>query len=571
MIDHLVNQMPNRTQVKIGQLLIDNEKITEDQLEQALAKQIGSGRLLGELLVDLNFLSNEADFLPVLAGQLGVRFVKIKGMPIAREVLDLIPAQLVTHFKAIPIDFNGEVLTVATNRPTDIQSIDEINMVVDFAIKPVLAGDQDIREAIRTYYGVGADTIEKMMGKAVLPEAGDDIADIEQLDSDASISKFFNQILLEAYKDSATDIHIEPFVNELRIRYRIDGVLYDAQTPRNIWHFQDAIASRIKILSNLDITEKRVPQDGRFNVRVGNVDLDLRVSFVPTPNGESIVLRILNSTRLYAMDELGLSDVQRDILLRLMNKPNGIIFLTGPTGSGKTTTLYTCLSRLNTEDHKIITIEDPIEYQLKGITQIQINPQVGLTFAQGLRSMLRHDPDIMMVGEVRDVETAQTSIQVALTGHLIFSTLHTNDAASGIARLLDMGIDAYLISSTIQCFIAQRLVRKVCEHCRKSVPVTEDMIRELGEEVTIEHGETIYEHQGCDACHMTGYNGRDAIYEFLTLDGEIKKMILQRASANDIKARAAALGMSSLRQSGWEKVRKGITTLQEVMRVTQSE
>jgi len=396
----------------------------------------------------------------------------------------------------------------------------------------------------------------------------DEVANIEGIDSEASISKFLNQILLEAYKDGATDIHIEPFVDELRVRYRIDGMMYDAKVPKNIRHFQDAICSRTKILSNLNIAEKRLPQDGRFKVRVGSIDLDLRVSFLPTPCGESIVLRILNTTKLFSLEELGLPDAERNILKQLTEKPHGIIFLTGPTGSGKTTTLYACLSRMNTYTHKIITIEDPIEYQLNGITQIQINPAIGLTFAKGLRSMLRHDPDIMMVGEVRDAETATTAIQVALTGHLIFSTLHTNDAASGVARLLDMGIESYLITSTIQCFIAQRLVRRVCDQCKKAVHLTEDMLGEFGGQIAVDKT-VIYEHAGCDACHGTGYKGRKAIYEFLVLNDDIQKLILHRATSGEIKEKAVASGMKTLRQAGWEKVKQGVTTLQEVIRVTQ--
>ena len=559
------------TKTLLGQLLIENRLITQDQLKTALKKQEATGRLLGTTLLELDMISEESALLPALAAQFGVHYIKLKGLTISTEILSLIPAQFVTHYKVLPVKLENGILTIATHHPLNIHTLDEISLSVSHPLKPALAGEHDIDEAIRTYYGVGAETIEQMMGKTELTDTLDDgIDNIEEIESEASISKFLNQILLEAYKDSATDIHIEPFEEELRVRYRIDGMLYDAKVPKNIWHFQDAISSRIKILSKLDITEKRLPQDGRFKVRVGSVDLDLRVSFLPTPCGDSIVLRILNSTRLYSLAELGLSDKERDLLKQLTEKPNGIIFLTGPTGSGKTTTLYTCLSRMNTDMHKIITIEDPIEYQLKGITQIQINPACGLTFAQGLRSMLRHDPDIMMVGEVRDIETATTAIQVALTGHLIFSTLHTNDAASGIARLLDMGIEAYLITSTVQCFIAQRLVRKLCDQCKKSVSVTEDMVSELGEEIKFNPEEVIYEHNGCNACHSTGYNGREAIYEFLVLDNDIQKLILKRATTNEIKAKAVSRGMTTLRQSGWEKVKQGLTTLQEVMRVTQN-
>jgi len=425
-------------------------------------------------------------------------------------------------------------------------------------------------EAIRQYYGVGAETIEQMMDTVQPADPLDAVVtNIEEIDSDVSISKFFNQILLEAYRDRATDIHIEPYEDELQIRYRVDGILYDAKVPSNIKHFKDSIISRVKILANLNMSEKRMPQDGRFRVRVGEIDLDLRVSFLPTPAGESVVLRILNTTRLYSFEELGLSNTEKNILQQLIEKPHGIVFLTGPTGSGKTTTLYSCLSRINKKSKKIITIEDPIEYQLKGITQIQINPHIGLTFAHGLRSMLRHDPDIMMVGEVRDIETANISIQVALTGHLIFSTLHTNDAAGGITRLLDMGIEPYLVTSTVECFIAQRLVRKICQKCKEPSSATVQIIKDCDGDVDQDSGMTIYQGKGCEACKLTGYLGREPIYEFLLMNDAVCELIMKRATADQIKEKAIACGMKTLRQTGWEKVRQGLTTPQEVIRVTE--
>ena len=571
MTNNEIFRTPNlKVRPRLGQLLIEEQLITLEHLETALETQKETKQLLGAVLLGLNFIHEESVLLRVLAGQLNVDHVNLKNMSLPQEAIASIPAQFAIHYKVIPVKLEKGTLTVATSCPLDIHLYDEVSLVATHRLKFILAGDRDILEAIRTYYGVGAETIERMMGKtAPVASMDDEIANIEDGDSEASISKFLNQILLEAYKDGATDIHIEPFADELRVRYRIDGVMYDAKVPKNIRHFQDAICSRIKILSNLDIAEKRLPQDGRFKVRVGSIDLDMRVSFLPTPCGESIVLRVLNTTKLYSLEELGLSDDDRNILEQLTEKPNGIIFLTGPTGSGKTTTLYTCLSRMNTDVHKIITIEDPIEYQLKGITQIQISPAIGLTFAQGLRSMLRHDPDIMMVGEVRDMETATTAIQVALTGHLIFSTLHTNDAASGVARLLDMGVESYLITSTVRCLIAQRLVRRLCSQCKTAVRLSEDMLRDFGEQADFEPGAVIYEHKGCEACHHTGYSGREAIYEFLILNDDIQKLILGRATAGEIKAKAVASGMRTLRRSGWEKILKGVTTLQEVVRVTQ--
>ncbi|MCA9409046.1 MAG: Flp pilus assembly complex ATPase component TadA, partial [Candidatus Omnitrophica bacterium] len=353
-----------KSKFPLGQLLVEKGVISQEQLNTALQKQKETGELLGATLMALGFIDEETIFLPVLAGQIGVDFVNIKNIDIPQDVINKIPVKFASHYKVIPIDFKDNVITLATTEPLDIQIIDEIGLVVDYRINTVLASEKDILEAIRKYYGVGADTIEKMMDN-VLPSSQfeDEFSDLEELDSEASISKFLNQILLEAYRDRATDIHIEPFEDELHIRYRVDGILNDAKVPPNIRHFKDSIVSRIKILSKLNIAEKRKPQDGRFKVHVGEIDLDLRVSFLPTPYGESVVMRLLNSTRLFTLEELGLSAEDRKTLEGLIKKPHGIIFVTGPTGSGNTTTLYSCLARVNTEDKKIITIEDPIEYQ----------------------------------------------------------------------------------------------------------------------------------------------------------------------------------------------------------------
>ncbi|HQL41255.1 MAG TPA: GspE/PulE family protein, partial [Candidatus Omnitrophota bacterium] len=499
-------------------------------------------------------------------------FVNLRTAVISPEALAKIPAKVAKHYQVMPISWQENILTVAVNRPLDVRLLDDLSVVCRTKVKPVLASTKEILDAIRKYYGVGADTIEQMMQTASFKEkVQESVETVETLDSEASIAKFINQILLEAQQKQATDIHIEPFENELKIRYRIDGVLYDAKAPSNIKHFKDAISSRIKVLSNLNIAEKRLPQDGRFKLQASGVDLDLRVSFLPTPFGESIVIRLLSSSKLYRLSDLGLPPAEEKILDELLQKPHGIIFLTGPTGSGKTTTLYSCLSRVNTIDKKIITIEDPVEYQLKGVTQIQVNPRIGLTFAAGLRSMLRHDPDVMMVGEVRDTETAEITIQVALTGHLVFSTLHTNDAASAVARLVDMGVEPYLVSSSVLCFIAQRLVRLLCPHCKISAVVTEDMVKEFGLNRSDITNFKIYEAKGCEACGLTGYQGRQAIFEFLTLTEDIRTLILQKSSSTQIRNKAIQLGMRTLRQSGWEKVQQGLTSPSEVIRVTQEE
>ena len=556
---------------RLGERLVDRGLITPEQLDIALHKQKETGELLGITLLELGFIDEEAVFMPVLAGQYGVDFVNVKDKEISSDVICRIPAKFATHYKVLPVDFQNDTLVLATIHPLDVNALDEIKLVVPSKIDTVLASQKDILEGIRKYYGVGAETIDQMMGAAQVPQQEvEQVTVIDESDSDASISKFLNQILLEAYRDRATDIHIEPFDDELQIRYRVDGVLVDAKVPTNLIHFKDALNSRIKILSNLNIAEKRLPQDGRFKVRVGGVDLDLRVSFMPTPYGEGVVMRVLNTSDLFTFDDLGLTQKERDTLKSLVEKPHGIIFITGPTGSGKTTTLYSCLSRINTEEKKIITIEDPVEYQLKGVTQVQVNPAIGLNFAAGLRSMLRHDPDVMMIGEVRDIETAEIAVQVALTGHLVFSTLHTNDAASGVTRLLDMGVDSYLMTSTVECFVAQRLVRSLCPKCKQQIPISEQIIKDAEGYLDTET-KIIFKANGCESCNQTGYKGRSAIYEFLVFNDHIRKLIMERASANAIKGKAIENGMRTLAKAGWQKVKDGLTTPEEILRVTKEE
>ncbi len=561
--------MAKKKRIFLGELLIEQGLITKDQLNHALEEQKLSREMLGMILIRLGYVSKESLLMPVLAVQMNVPLVRLSETEISPEIIEKLPAKIVSHYKVIPVEFKDDVLSVAMSNPLDIQVLDDVEMIVKTKIQPVLASEDDVDDAIRKYYGVGADTIEDMMSTSGLEKKEDAVVEsIDESDSDASISKFLNQILLEAFRDRTTDIHIEPQEDGLSIRYRVDGILYDAQVPSNIKYFQDALNSRIKIMANLNIAEKRLPQDGRFKVRVGGDDLDLRVSFLPTPFGQSVVIRILSSLKLLDLEYLGLMDDDLKQLDTLIRKPHGVIFLTGPTGSGKTTTLYSCLSRVNDSEKKIITVEDPVEYQLKGITQVNINAPIGLTFAAGLRSILRHDPDVIMVGEVRDVETAEIAIQSALTGHLVFSTLHTNDAAGGISRLQDMGIEPFLISSAVECLIAQRLVRKICPECKKALKVTAEIEKDFGLTPGDSKDVTIYEGKGCDACRNTGYKGRQAIYEFLFLNEEIRKMIIENASAGQIKEKAVSMGMKTLREYGWKKVVEGITTPSEVLRVS---
>jgi len=558
----------------IGQLLVQRGLITVEALERALLEQEKAQEFLGETLVKLGYVSQD-ELYRILSEQLGVSYIKLREIKIEHSVIAQIPAKFACHYGLVPVKSEGNVITVATANPLDIHTIDDIKLLLKKDIRTVLASKRDIAEAIKKYYGVGAETIERIApelaeGKFISVQSQETQDLIENAD-DASIIKFVNQILLEAYRDRATDVHIEPYENELSVRYRIDGILHDTKVPPTAKKFQSAIISRIKIMANLDIAERRLPQDGRIKIKMGKDEVDLRVSILPTPFGESVVIRLLSSDIFFGLERLGLLKKDQVILEEMIKKPHGIIFVTGPTGSGKTTTLYAALSKINDKEKKIITIEDPIEYQIKGITQIQVQPKINLTFANALRSMLRHDPDVMMVGEARDYETAEITIRVALTGHLVFSTIHTNDAAGGVTRLLDMGVEPYLVSSAVECFIAQRLVRVICNKCKHEFKPEKEMLKELGVSGLNLTKVKIYEGRGCEACKHTGYKGRTAIYEILVMSEPIKELVLKHASADQIKKKALSLGMRTLRQDGWEKIMMGITTPSEVIRVTQQE
>ena len=565
--------MPIKRTILLGENLIQKGLISRRELDIGLKEHKKTGQFLGTSLVKLGFIKEE-ELYPVLAEQLKLSYFKLKEITIDPKIIQKLPAKYAFHYKLIPVKFENDELTVAVSDPLDLRTIDDLRLLLSFDVVSVLATESDIYEAIRKYYGIGGETIEKIMDTTELTKeltlSTSKTEDVADLAEDASIIKFVNQILVQAVKDRATDIHIEPYEDELKVRYRIDGVLYDISVPSNIKYFQAAIVSRIKIMSNLDIVERRLPQDGRIKIKAGQEELDLRISILPTQFGESVDIRLLSGKMLYSLKNLGLSPSDISILGKLIEKPYGIIFVTGPTGSGKTTTLYACLSKIDKKDKKIITIEDPIEYQLKGVTQIQIHPSIGLSFATGLRSMLRHDPDIMMVGEVRDFETLEITIRVALTGHLVFSTIHTNDAAGAVARLLDMGAEPYLVASSVECFIAQRLVRLICLNCKTAVKPNKEVLVGFGIKEDVSNL-TIYEGKGCESCKFTGYRGRTGIYEFLVMNEEIRDLIIHRSSSDQIKKKALELGMHTLRMDGWERVKKGITTLDEVIRVTKED
>jgi len=571
--------------IRLGEILLKKNLINARELKEALEKQRKSktGERLGTILIKMGFIKEE-DLLLALSEQLDISYIKLKEVRIDPSVVKKLPAKFAWHYTIMPIKFEGNVLTIATSDP--LFPLNDVKLLLGCEITQVLSVEKEIVECIRRYYGVGAETVERIIAespkkpKETPYRPKDEIADIEKATEDASVINLVNQILLDAKEKNATDIHIEPFRGKMNIRYRIDGVLYDASIPQNIEQFFSAIISRIKIMSRMDIIERRLPQDGRATVKVGGEEVDLRISTIPTRYGEGIVIRLLPTKMLFSLEKLGMEKDDLEVLEELIKKPHGVIFVTGPTGSGKTTTLYTCLNKIKSSETKILTIEDPIEYEIEGISQIQVAPEIKFDFAEGLRSMLRHDPDIMMVGEVRDFETAELTIRAALTGHLIFSTLHTNDAAGGITRLLDIGVQPYLLVSSVEAFIAQRLLRLICSSCKEKDEAIENDIKLqiaqsiLGKDIAKGHhlrssDIVFYKGKGCEKCNFTGFRGRIAVCEILQLNNAIKELILERASTDKIKLVAVKSGMKTLALSGWNKIIQGLTTPAEVIKITQ--
>ena len=556
------------------QHLVADQIVTEDELLRYRSEAEISARPVLEVLSDAGLATAESLY-EKLAAYCELPFVNIDISDIPESLAQDVPARFATHYGFVPIGYQDDAILVALSDPLDSMRCDEIRMVLKRAIHPVVSTPTDIEKASRELYGLGADTVEQILsdsnnGEGVVTlESESAAADLGDDSLDASIVKFVNVLFMEAIQSEATDIHIEPFEDELRVRYRIDGVLHQVPVPSSVLGFQSSIISRVKVMANLNIAEKRLPQDGKIQVSIGDGKYDLRVSLLPTPHGESLNIRILTRSSIFkTLGDLGFLDDDLSTIHSFIERPHGIILVTGPTGSGKSTTLYSALNRLNKTDRKTITIEDPIEYQLKGITQMQVLPQIGFDFSMGLRSMLRHDPDVMMVGEIRDYETAEMSIRASLTGHLVFSTLHTNDAAGTVTRLIDMGVEPFLIASTMIASIAQRLVRNVCDECATPVSPSPESLREFGmnpEDVT--HAR-FREGTGCEQCRNTGYHGRLAICEILPFVQEIKELTVQSAQSSAIKQCARKLGMRTLRDSGWLRVESGETTLDEVLRVS---
>jgi len=561
----------------LGEILIREGLITRDQLQRGLVRQKEIGKRLGDSLVELGYLSEE-ELLKALARQFALPQLSLSSISLSPlPIRDRLSPKYLREHRVLPIEIKDGVLTVAMTDPTDPYTVDDLRMSTGYAVSICLAKEREILEAIDQFYGDGQATMEKIVKGYHEEEGGlpgddhrEDVDHLRDLASEAPVIQLVNLLITRAVEARASDIHVEPFEDRLRIRYRVDGVLLDHESPPK--RLQAAVISRVKIMAKMNIAERRLPQDGRIRLQILGKDLDLRVSTIPTLYGESVVMRILDrSTLLLTLGELGFPDDVRLQFQRLIRKPHGMILVTGPTGSGKTTTLYTALSEINSADKKIITIEDPVEYQLRGVNQIHVKPKIGLTFANGLRSIVRQDPDVIMVGEIRDAETADIAIHSALTGHLVFSTLHTNDAPGAITRLLDMGIENYLVSSVLVAVLAQRLVRVICPECREPHQLDGAAVRKMGIKTEVGGSLQVFRGKGCAECNFTGYHGRNGIYEFLPIGEEIQRLILEKADSNVIRQKALALGMKTLWEDGWRKVEQGVTTLEDLLRVTKEE
>jgi type II secretion system protein E len=550
-----------------------SEKLTPDSKQ--LLERMVAGRQLSSLDADLltrekSGLQSEEAVLRWLAQEYGVTFTTLEDVEPDRQLLSLFPARILLKEELLPLQRINGTIEVATSRLFATQGLDALKTMTGLNLKPILSTSEVIQREIKKRLGVGADTIgtlDEEKGLQVLDEdtEGNNLDEGEE--DQASIIRFVNQVLKDAIELRASDVHLEPFEDEFRIRYRIDGELQEVPVPAQLKRFQPAIVSRVKILSHLNIAEKRLPQDGRIKVRIDEAEVDIRVSVIPMLHGEAVVMRLLrqNST-LRGLAEIGMNQRELEHFQHVLGLPHGIILVTGPTGSGKTSTLYTALNEINDAVRKIITVEDPVEYQLKGVNQIQVNEKSGLTFARGLRSILRHDPDVILIGEIRDAETAQIAVQASLTGHLVFSTLHTNDAPGALTRLVDMGVEPYLVASSLEAVLAQRLVRVLCPHCKHAdiSPTAQQFKVKLG----IPANQMIFKSVGCRECRNTGFFGRNAIFEWMDTDEEIRQLILKSASTDQIRNAARQGGMRTLAEDGWRLVAAGVTTVEEVLSVT---
>ncbi len=551
----------------LEEALLKSGKVSPEELRNVRRVSLEKGERIERMLVDLGFLSEE-DLLPILSAYHGVELVEADAIPDPPAEVPGVSLEFMRGARILPMRVENGSLTLAMADTGDRAVVEAVQQVSGLRVNPVLVRPRDLQEKFNTMFGTLESTDTEGAGVEFLNEDEESVEHLRDLASEAPVIRLVNQVLSRAVEQRASDIHVEPFENELRIRYRVDGVLHDIDSPPRSQ--AAAIISRIKLMAKLNIAERRLPQDGRIKLRLVGREIDLRVSSLPTLYGESVVMRILDRSSISVdLTGLGLPQATLDEFTGMIIQPHGLVLVTGPTGSGKTTTLYAALDKINSSEKKIITIEDPVEYQLAGVNQIHVKSQIGLTFASGLRSIVRQDPDVIMVGEIRDAETAEIAIQAALTGHLVFSTLHTNDAAGAISRLLEMGVEDYLLASSLLGVMAQRLVRRLCPDCKQPVKAGAKLAGELSK--VEDSASTVYDSGGCPACSGTGFRGRCGIYELLQVDDSTRAQILSRASAGDIKSKAVKSGMRTLRDDGWRTVKNGVTSVAEVLRVTQDE
>ncbi len=571
-----IEQLKGRT---LGRILIKMGMLTREKVHECLKVQKEKeGKVkLGQVLLELGLIK-ERDLKVALSAQRGMEYIDLSMIDIPKEVIDLVPAQMAKTYRIIPLehDKSKNELTVVLDNPDNFRATDDLSTLMGFTVKAKVSDPEALDTAISANYPEEEESINELLsalqGDKELSEFEGrghsiDLDELKELADSNPVKKLLNLVLLQAIRDKASDIHFEPFEDEYKMRYRIDGVLYEMVPPPK--HIAMALSSRIKVMADLDIAERRLPQDGRIPLMVGGNPVDLRVSVLPTIFGESVVLRVLDRKQVdLTLDMLGLRESDAESVHELIRKPNGIVIVTGPTGCGKTTTLYSSLKELNTIDRKIITTEDPVEYDIDGLVQVQMHADIGLTFARCLRSILRQDPDVVMVGEIRDLETAEIAAQASLTGHLVFTTLHTNDAPSTIARLVDLGLETFLITATLEGIVAQRLVRKICTNCKREFEPTEDMLMEIGLTFEDVAGHKFYYGKGCEQCNNTGYRGRIGVFEVMTFNDEIRDLIMNNASTNVLRQAAKKNGMKMLRENGLQLIFEGATTIEEVVKET---
>jgi type IV pilus assembly protein PilB len=576
-----LGQLRGRT---LGRVLIKMGVLTREKVHECLniQKQRQDNVAIGQIFIELGLI-DEKQLQLALSAQRGVEYIKLDDIDVRPDVIEKVPAQMAKTYRVVPIEYYADEnrLVVVLDSADNFRATDDLSTLMGFSVSAKITDPQALESALSKYYEVQEDReninelIGEIQGDHFLTEfqgrdQSIDLDELQQLSESNPVKKLLNLVLLQAIRDKASDIHFEPFENEYKMRYRIDGVLYEMIPPPK--HIAAAISSRIKVMANLDIAERRLPQDGRISLTVQGNPIDLRVSVLPTIFGESVVLRVLDRTQLNLdLGKLGLRPDDSKLVQQLIHKPNGILIATGPTGCGKTTTLYSALTELNDIGTKVITTEDPVEYDIDGVIQVQMKSEIGLTFARCLRSILRQDPDIVMVGEIRDLETAEIAAQASLTGHLVLTTLHTNDAPSSIARLLDLGIEPFLVTATLEGIIAQRLVRKICEHCKTAFEPTEEQLMELALSFDDVRGKKFYYGRGCNKCNKTGYRGRTALFEIMVFNEEIRELVMKRASTNILREAGGKAGMRSLRDNGLAAIYDGITTIDEVVKETITE